>query len=94
MANDAFDNAEADKSILRQVGAKAEREQHVEDAARILSTYFIDATRGVRLDVNDLRAELLTAMWHIVDAATPVVTVKVDSVPPEKLKPGEPDARD
>lgn len=83
------------------------KEQHIEDAARILSTYIIDATRGVRFDVQELRAELRTAVEHIVDAAaseavdrvadpTPPATVTVTGVDPYagKLQPGERDERD
>lgn len=96
MANDAYDNAETDKAILRQLGAKAERgqaqrEQHIEVAAGILAHYFQKANEGVRLDILDLHAELYAAVEHIVDAATPIPPVQPAFV---KLQPGEQDERD
>lgn len=92
MANDAYDNRQADNAILRRLqAADAVRERHISEAADILAHYFQKANEGVRLDISDLHAELRTAVEHIVDAATPI--------PPEqpalvKLTPGEPDARD
>lgn len=108
MANDAHDNEAADKEALRRIrAAEAVREAHISDAVRILSDWFIHA--GVRgaVDTRDMKAAVRTAVQHIVDAATPTVTVNVETVEPDvfdkhpgkperfaKLQPGERDDRD
>jgi hypothetical protein len=67
------------------------REQHIEDAARILSQWFIHAGIRGADDTFEMRAELRTAVEHIVDAATPMPPLQPALM---KLQPGEQDARD
>jgi hypothetical protein len=76
MATDANDGADKE-ATRRQLAAQLARENHIADATRIITHYIVQAYSGTRLDANEARAEIRTAVEHIVDAAAPILNINL-----------------